>query len=107
MLLWVPLSGVFGRRPILVFSLVVFAAGSIACAVAQDFTVMIAGRTIQGLGGGGVLGLTTVLITDLVPLRQRGRFYALVSVVWAIGSTTGPIIGGACAESGQWRWIFW
>jgi MFS family permease len=88
-------------------ALAVFAAGSVACAVAGDFAVLIAGRTVQGLGGGGVLGITAVLITDLAPLRQRARLYALISSVWAVGSTTGPIIGGACAQAGQWRWIFW
>ncbi|VBB84208.1 Putative Protein similar to C3H1.06c of Schizosaccharomyces pombe [Podospora comata] len=107
LLLWVSLSDVFGRRPVLMLALVIFAAGSVACAVSQNFTVMIAGRTVQGLGGGGVLGLTTVLVTDLAPLRERARLYALISSIWAVGSTTGPIIGGACAEAGQWRWIFW
>ncbi|RYP15354.1 hypothetical protein DL765_005745 [Monosporascus sp. GIB2] len=107
MLLWVPLSDALGRRPVLLVALVIFGAASIVCAVAKNYTVMIVGRTIQGVGGGGVIGLTTVLITDLVPLRDRAGFYALVSIIWAIGSTTGPVIGGACAENGQWRWIFW
>ncbi len=107
LLLWAALSDIFGRRPVLMAALVVFAAGSVACAVARDFAVLIAGRTVQGLGGGGVLGLTTVLITDLAPLRERARLYALISSVWAVGSTTGPIIGGACAGANQWRWIFW
>jgi MFS family permease len=107
MLLWVSLSHVFGRRLILIAALVIFAAGSVACAVARNYTVMIAGRTIQGIGGGGVIGLTTVVITDLVPLRNRARFYALISIIWAVGSTSGPIIGGALSSSGQWRWIFW
>jgi len=107
LLLWVQLSDVFGRKLIMLVALVIFAAGSVVCAVAQNFTVMIAGRTLQGIGGGGVEGLTTVLITDLAPLRDRARLYALISVVWAIGTTAGPIIGGACAGAGQWRWIFW
>ncbi|RYP26352.1 hypothetical protein DL767_008074 [Monosporascus sp. MG133] len=106
LLFWASLSDAFGRRPMQLLTLAIFAAGSVVCVVAENYTVMIVGRTIQGLGGGGVLGLTTVLITDLVPLRDRDRFYALISVIWALGSTTGPIIGGACAVSGQWRWIF-
>lgn len=107
LLLWASLSDALGRRPTLLAALVVFAGGPVACAVAQNCTVMTAGRVVQGLGGGGVLGLTTVLITDLVSLRESGKFYALISIVWALGSTTGPIIRGACAEAGQWRWIFW
>lgn len=107
MLLWVSISNCFGRRPVMVTALVIFAAGSLASAVANNWTVMIAGRTVQGLGGAGVIGLTNVLITDLAPLRDRGRFYALISIVWALGVTTGPILGGGLAQIGQWRWIFW
>ncbi|KAK4247381.1 major facilitator superfamily domain-containing protein [Corynascus novoguineensis] len=95
LLLWAALSDVFGRRLVLMVALIVFAAGSVICAVAN--TVLIAGRTVQGLGGGGVLGLTTVLITDLAPLRERAGLYALISSAWAVGSTTGPIIGGGYA----------
>ncbi|PYH41502.1 MFS general substrate transporter [Aspergillus saccharolyticus JOP 1030-1] len=107
LLIWVTLSDAFGRRPVMLMALLIFAIGAIVCAVSHDWTTMLAGRTDQGLGGGGLIALTTVLITDLVPLRDRGRFYALVSIVWAAGSATGPIIGGALAQSGSWRWIFW
>lgn len=91
----------------MLLALMVFGAGAIPCAVASSYKILLVGRTIQGLGGGGLVGLTTVLITDMVPLRDRGRFYALIGVVWAIGSTSGPIIGGALAQNGSWRWIFW
>ena len=107
MLIWVTLSHGFGRRPIMLIVLTLFAVGAILCGVATNYTVMLVGRTIQGLGGGGLVGLTTVLITDMVPLRDRGRFYALISAIWALGSTTGPIIGGVLARTGSWTWIFW
>lgn len=107
LLLWVSLSDAFGRRLTMLAALTIFVVGSIICGVAESYAVLIAGRTVQGLGGGGIMGLTTVLITDLVPLRDRPRFYALISIIWALGSTTGPIIGGACSVTGQWRWIFW
>ncbi|THC90428.1 hypothetical protein EYZ11_010105 [Aspergillus tanneri] len=107
MLIWVTLSDAFGRRPIMFIALLVFAVGAIVCAVSHEWPTMLAGRTIQGLGGGGLIALTTVLVTDLAPLRDRGRFYALVSVVWALGSATGPITGGTLAQSGSWRYIFW
>lgn len=107
MLIWVSLSNGFGRRSIILIVLTLFAVGAIICDVAQNYTTMLLGRTIQGLGGGSLIGLTTVLITDMVPLRDRGRFYALISAVWVLGSTTGPIISGILAQKGSWRWIFW
>jgi MFS family permease len=108
MLLWVSLSQCFGRRPVLLLTLAIFGLGAVLAAVAHGYPLLLAGRTVQGIGGGGIVGLTTVIITDLVPLHERGQFYALVSSIWALGSTTGPIIGGALANANNaWRWIFW
>jgi MFS family permease len=107
MLTWVSFSHCFGRQSILLVTVVIFGVGAILCAISQDYTLMLVGRTVQGVGAGGFIGLTTVVITDMVPLRERGKYYAHISAVWAVGSTTGPIIGGALAQSGAWRWIFW
>ncbi|KAF2119430.1 putative MFS multidrug transporter [Lophiotrema nucula] len=107
MLLWVSLSQCFGRRPILLLTTVIFGLGAVLAAVAHGYPLLLTGRTVQGVGGGGIVGLTTVIITDLVPLHERGQFYALVSSIWALGSTTGPIVGGALANAHAWRWIFW
>lgn len=107
MLVWVSLSQCFGRRPMLLISLLLFGIGAILAAVVQGWTLLLVGRVVQGIGGGGLVGLTTVIITDLVPLRERGHFYALISCVWALGSTAGPILGGALSLVGAWRWIFW
>ncbi|KAJ5674185.1 Efflux pump [Penicillium macrosclerotiorum] len=101
------LSQTFGRKYLIILSLVLFTAGSIVAAVAQSFTTLLVGRSVQGVGGGGIISLTEVVITDLVPLRQRGTWFGYGSAVWAIGSVTGPVIGGAFAESASWRWIFW
>lgn len=65
------------------------------------------GRTIQGIGGGGIITLTEVLITDLVPLRERGKWFGFQSLTWALGSVAGPLIGGLFAQEVTWRWIFW
>jgi hypothetical protein len=96
-----------GRRPSLYACTALLTAGSIICARARTYSVLIAGRTVQGVGGGGILGLTYVVITDLVPLRDRPKFVAMLNALTALGSVTGPIIGGACAVTGNWPWIFW
>ena len=101
------LSHACGRKPILLLSIVLFTVGAIVGAVARDFIVLLAGRSIQGVGGGGIISLVEVLITDLVPLRARGPWFGFQSLTWAIGSVSGPIIGGAFAQSVTWRWIFW
>ncbi|KAJ6482238.1 major facilitator superfamily domain-containing protein [Mycena vulgaris] len=107
----VPLSGglaqVFGRRPILLGSLLLFAAGSTLCGAAKNMNVLIAGRTIQGLGGGGIISLTQIVVADLVSLRERGAFNGLISISWSVGCGIGPVVGGSLAVSGQWRWLFY
>ncbi|KAI9812669.1 MAG: hypothetical protein M1826_002791 [Phylliscum demangeonii] len=100
-------SHIFGRKALVMAALALFTLGAILAAVAHDFTLMLVGRSIQGIGGGGVIVLTEVIITDLVPLRERGKWFGFVSMMWAIGSVTGPIVGGTFAEKVSWRWIFW
>lgn len=66
------LSHVFGRKELIMASSVFFAVGSLVAALAKNFTMMLVGRTIQGIGGGGILTLGEILVTDLVPLSVRG-----------------------------------
>ncbi|KAL8994646.1 MAG: hypothetical protein Q9188_007007 [Gyalolechia gomerana] len=104
---FVAFSHNWGRRPLLLLALTLFTVGSILCAVSRNFTMMLVGRSVQGTGGGGILALTEILITDMVPLRERGNYFALISIVWAIGSVAGPLVGGALASVDAWRWIFY
>ena len=67
-------SHIFGRKPLVFVALTLFALGTIIAAVSNNFTVMLVGRSIQGVGGGGMISLTEVVITDLVPLRERGKW---------------------------------
>lgn len=84
----------------------IFFAGSLIGALANDFTILLVGRTIQGIGGGGILTLTEIVVTDLVPLQFRGEWMARLSGAWAVGTVTGPLIGAGFSENITWRWIF-
>ncbi|KAL4799563.1 major facilitator superfamily domain-containing protein [Aspergillus venezuelensis] len=101
------LSSIFGRRPLVLIAVTLFFVGTVVCAVAKNFTYMLVGRSIQGVGGGGVLALTEVIVTDLVPLRLRGQYFGILSAMWSVGSVTGPILGGGFAQDVTWRWIFY
>ncbi|KAH9834520.1 iron permease [Rhodofomes roseus] len=108
---FIPLGGglaqIFGRRIVILASLAIMALGSALCGSAKNMTYLIAGRTVQGLGGGGISATTAIIISDLVPLRERGLFNGLIGIAWAMSSGIGPIVGGALAQSGQWRWLFY
>ncbi|KAH9847865.1 iron permease [Lenzites betulinus] len=102
------LVSVFGRKPVLLAFIVIFAVGSAICGASQNMHMLIAGRTIQGLGGGGCLSITEIIYADLVPLPERGKFQGIIASVWALGCALGPPIGGAFANSGNsWRWLFY
>ncbi|KAI1378051.1 major facilitator superfamily transporter [Hypoxylon crocopeplum] len=101
------ISDVVGRPICLTFAVAAFSVGTILCCVANGMAVMIVGRCIQGVGGGGIHSLSLVIQTDLVPLRWRPKWYGITLGAWAIGLSIGPIIGGAIAERTTWRWIFY
>jgi MFS family permease len=86
-------SHIFGRKPLVLISVMFFTVGIIIASIANDFTVILIGRSIQGIGGGGILTMVEIVVTDLVPLRIRGQYYSLISSMWAIGSVAGPILG--------------
>lgn len=105
--LFASFSHIFGRRSLTISALIVFLAGTVTCSVAHSMGVLLVGRVIQGIGGGGCNAMINVLITDLVPLKQRAQYFGLVSMSWALGALCGTILGAVLAEKVTWRWIFW
>ncbi|KAF2083828.1 MFS general substrate transporter, partial [Saccharata proteae CBS 121410] len=101
------LSNEFGRKPMLLIALSFFTIGSVIGGVARNFTDLLVGRSIQGVGGGGIAAMTNILVCDLVPLKDRAKWLGLITMQWSIGSVSGPVIGGTLAEKASWRWIFW
>lgn len=68
---------------------------------------LITGRTIQGLGGGGLMILAQAIIADVLPARQRGKYTGITGGVFALSSVAGPLLGGFFTEGIGWRWAFW
>ena len=104
--------------------MIIFLIGLLVSGLAKNFTLLLAGRAVQGIGGGGIIVLTQLIICDLIPLRLRGQFFGIISGMYAIGSVSGPLVGGAFSEKVTWvrfpllkpafallnimqRWIFW
>ncbi|MSZ77885.1 MAG: MFS transporter, partial [Actinobacteria bacterium] len=95
-----------GRVPVLVAALVIFAFGSLVTAASYDMTSMVAGRFLQGVGGGGLVPATLALVADLYPRERRGVPLGLVSAVQEIGSVIGPLFGALVLAVADWRAIF-
>jgi EmrB/QacA subfamily drug resistance transporter len=107
------ISDLYGRRPVFQFAIVTFLLGSFLAGASQNMTELIATRAIQGLGAGGLMSLTFVIIGDIVPPRERGRYQGYFGAVWGLSSVAGPLLGGFFSDHNQilgitgWRWIFY
>lgn len=101
------LADLVDRRRILLGCLAIFVIGSLITGVAVDLQVMIGGRFLQGLGGGGLVPATLAIVADLWPPGRRGMPLGIVGAVQELGSVLGPLLGAAILVVSDWRGIFW
>ncbi|MFT4289465.1 MFS transporter [Nocardioides sp.] len=100
------IADVRGRPPVLVAGLVVFAFGSLVTTLADDLPTMVAGRFLQGVGGGALVPATLALVADLYPVERRGVPLGVVSAVQELGAVLGPLFGAVVLAVADWRAIF-
>ncbi|CAG7928163.1 unnamed protein product [Penicillium olsonii] len=105
--IWAKLSDIWGRKPILLLAVAWFFVSSIVCATATSMEALIIGRSFQGVAGGGLLQLVTIIISDLFSVRHRSLYLGLMEVMWAFAGGVGPLLGGAFSQYVTWRWTFW
>lgn len=98
------LSDIFGRRSCLIFSYTVFALGCLFCGLARNMTELIAARALAGIGGGGMSTVASIVMSDVVPLRERGTWQGVANMVFATGQAVGAPLGGYLADTIGWRW---
>ena len=82
-------------------------AGSLVCALAPNMAVLIFGRALHGLGGGGLSSMGMIVLGDLVSPKERGRYYAYFAITYTTAGGCGPLLGGFIAEHLHWSVIFW
>jgi len=101
------LSDLFGRRPVLLTGIVLFAGGAALCALSQTMPQLVVARILQGVGGGGLRSVSQAAIADVVPPRERGRVQGYFTGVFTISNALGPVVGGFFVDYLSWHWIFW
>ncbi|KAK4163958.1 putative MFS-type transporter YusP [Cladorrhinum sp. PSN259] len=101
------LSNIFGRRYPMIISVLFFLLGSGIAGAAKSSAMFIAGRLVQGLGGGGTIMLIDLIVCDLLPLRERSQYLGAVLGACAVATLIGPVVGGALVSRASWRWAFW
>ncbi|MGR3500381.1 MAG: MDR family MFS transporter [Limimaricola soesokkakensis] len=100
------LGDLFGRKAVMQAGLGVFTLGALICGVAPSMEVLIAGRAVQGLGGGGLIVVAMAVVADLLPPRERSRVQGALGGVFGLSTVVGPLVGGFLVQSLGWHWIF-
>ena len=104
--IWGKLADLANRKLLMQLALVLFVVATAACGFAQEPGTLIAFRAVQGLGGGGLAALSQVLMADIISPRERGKYMGLFSIVMAIATIGGPLLGGFITDVIGWRWNF-
>jgi MFS family permease len=100
------LADILGRKMPTVGCVVLFTVGSGVAGGATNAAMFIVGRVIQGVGAGGIYVLIDIVVCDLVPLRDRGKWLAIINAWAGVAAALGPVLGGALGQH-NWRWIFY
>ncbi|KAA1475284.1 MFS general substrate transporter [Dentipellis sp. KUC8613] len=100
-------SDIFGRKTTLCMAMGVFMLGNLAAGFSRNVTELIVFRGIAGAGGGGIPSMAQIIMSDVVTLRDRGKYQGIIGVVIALGFGIGPLIGGVLSEKVSWRWCCW
>jgi EmrB/QacA subfamily drug resistance transporter len=107
----IPLYGkiadIHGRRFTLRIAILTYMAGSLVCALAPNMLVLIFGRVLHGLGGGGLSSMGMIVLGDLVSPKERGRYYSYFAATYTTAGGSGPLLGGLIADHLHWSVIFW
>jgi EmrB/QacA subfamily drug resistance transporter len=101
------ISDIYGRRTTLLIAISCYMAGSLVCALAPNMMVLILGRVLHGLGGGGLTSTGMVILGDIAAPRDRGKYYGYFSMTYTTAGACGPAVGGFVAEYLHWSVIFW
>jgi EmrB/QacA subfamily drug resistance transporter len=101
------LGDLYGRKRVLQAAIVIFLAGSMLCGLAQSMAQLIAFRTLQGLGAGGLMVVTLAVVGDIIPPRERGKYQGYFGGVFGVSTVIGPLLGGFFVDNLSWRWIFY
>ncbi|MBB6345198.1 EmrB/QacA subfamily drug resistance transporter [Nonomuraea muscovyensis] len=105
--LWGKLGDQFGRKRLFITAIIVFLAGSALCGLSQSMRDLILYRSVQGLGGGGLMVLAQAIVGDIVSARDRGKYQGWFGGVFAVASVIGPLLGGLFVDHLSWHWVFY
>ena len=105
--IWGKLADLFSKKVLIQVALVIFVLASAVAGLSTSMGMLIAMRAVQGLGAGGLTALAQVIMAAMISPRERGRYSGYLGAVFALGTVSGPLIGGALTEHLSWHWCFY
>ncbi|KAF8586896.1 vacuolar amino acid permease [Ramaria rubella] len=100
------LSDILGRKGAMLLALVLFTGGTLFCGIAPSMELLLVARAIAGMGGGGMITVSNIVMTDLIPLKKRGLVHGMSNVLFGLGGGLGGPLGGWINDAFGWRWAF-
>ncbi|MGH3357687.1 MAG: MFS transporter, partial [Nocardioidaceae bacterium] len=107
--IWAKLSDLFNKKALVQIAIAVFVVGSVLAGMSRNVPELLACRALQGLGMGGLTALAQSIIGSVIPPRDRGRYSGYMGATMAVGTISGPLIGGVIVDTSWlgWRWCFY
>ena len=100
-------SDIYGRKPVFLVAMALFLGGSVLSGQSHSMNQLVFFRALQGLGAGGLMPLSFIIIGDMFSFEKRARMQGLFSGVWGVASIVGPLLGGFLVDHFSWRWVFY
>ncbi|KAF9187672.1 hypothetical protein BGZ51_001167 [Haplosporangium sp. Z 767] len=101
------ISDIFGRKATMISANIFFLVGSAISGWATSMTILIVGRGVAGVGAGGLMAMVFIILSDMLDMRERGKYLGFIGAIFSFSSVVGPLLGGAFADHLTWRWSFW
>jgi EmrB/QacA subfamily drug resistance transporter len=101
------LLDIFGRLPMMLFAIGIFLVGSLLCALSTSMVMLIVARAVAGIGGGGILAVVMVIMSDIVAIEERGKYNGILGSMFVVANIVGPLLGGVFTDQLTWNWAFW
>ncbi|KAF9365553.1 hypothetical protein BGX34_009592 [Mortierella sp. NVP85] len=100
-------SDIFGRKSTMLFANFMFLVGSAIAGWATSMNMLIVGRGVAGMGAGGLMAMVFIILSDMLDMRERGKYIGFIGAIFSLSSVIGPLMGGAFTDHLSWRWSFW